>query len=138
MGMTTQQSLPAVRTHSSTSWAWVAVALTPVAWAVGLLSGFAGGEGQGEGVAAALVGVLGLLIVVAAPTAAVMLATDAVLAEQPSSRAALVVSVLALLVTLIAIPLLLTSGLGWLIAIGAVVVALAVFAWITYAGRRQV
>jgi len=134
--VTTQQSLPVPHAHSYTTWAWVAVALTPVAWAVGLMSGFAGGEGQGEGFASALVGVLGMLLMVAAPTAAVMLATDAVLAKQPSSQAVLVVSVLALLATLIALPLLLTSGFGWLIAAGVVVVALAVFAWITYAKRR--
>ena len=134
--MTVQERLPALHTHPYTKWAWVAVALTPVGWAIGLFGGLASGEGQGRSFASGLIGIAAIVLLVAAPTAAVMLATDGVLAKQHSSRAALVVSALALLATLVAMPILLTSGIGAVITTGLVVVALAVFASVTYGKHR--
>lgn len=126
--MTTQQNLPVHHSQPHTTRAWIAIVLTPLAWALGLLGGLAGGEGAGKGFLPALVGVIGMLVMLAAPTAAVMLASKAVIAQEPASRVVLVVAVLALIATIVALPLLLTSGLGWLVATAVVVAALAVFA----------
>ena len=79
---------------------------------MGLVGGLLAGEGQGEGVVEDLIGLAGILGMLALPTAAVMLATRSVVAREPRSRTVLVAAVIALVVTLTAMPLLLTSRPG--------------------------
>ncbi len=107
--------------------AWIAVALVPAGLVVGLAAALIGGEGPG-GVAGALF--LSLLSL-AAPTVAVILATQAVRAGQRSAGIALVVAgLLLLVVTFVWLPLLVISvGTGWFIALAVVAAVLAVFGW---------
>lgn len=134
--VTAQQDLPVDERHPYRTWAWAALVLTPLAWATGLVGGLLAGEGKGNGLVEALVGLVGLLVMLAAPTAAVMLATSSVVRQEPASRVVLVVAVIALLVTLVAMPLLLASGWVSLVATVVVLVALAVFARSTLPARR--
>ena len=110
--------------------------LTPLAWAMGLVGGLLAGQGQGDGIVEDLIGLVGILGMLALPTVAVMLATRSVVAQEPRSRTVLVAAVIALIVTLTAMPLLLTSGPVWLVATVLVLVALAVFARMTRPARR--
>ena len=134
--MTIHQNIPVRHAHEYAPWAWAAVVLTPLAWAMGLVGGLLAGQGQGEGIVEDLIGLAGILGMLALPTAAVMLATRSVVAREPRSRTVLVAAVIALVVTLTAMPLLLTSRPVWLVATVLVVVALAVFARMTRPARR--
>jgi hypothetical protein len=105
-------------------WAWIAVALTPAGWALGIVLAFLSGEGGAKGIGPVTAGLLGVVLFVAAPAAAVMLAVRAARAGHRSGRIAEMVSGSLLVATLF-----LTLLLGWIgLAVTAVVAAL-VFAW---------
>ena len=105
-------------------WAWVAVALTPAGWVLGIVLAFLSGEGEAKGVGPVAVGLLGILLFVAAPATAVVLAVKAARAGHRSGRIAVVVSGSLLVATLF-----LTLLLGWIGLVVTVVVAVLVFAW---------
>ncbi len=116
-------------------WAWVAVALTPAGWVLGIILAFLSGEGDAKGVGPVTLGTLGILLFVAAPAAAVVLAVRAARAGQRSGRTAVVLSGSLLLVTLVLT--LLLGGVG-LIIVAVVTVLVFVWArpWHAAAGRR--
>ena len=128
-------SVAAQQAHRYTIWSWVAVALVPVGWVVGVEGATRNATEGGGGVSLVLAAVVPVLVMVLAPTAAVKLATDAVRAEQPSGRGALVVSGSLLLATLVGLLSLGASGTGLVVVAIAFLVALGVFAWVT-GGRR--
>ena len=97
--------------------AWIAVASTPLGWALGIGLAFLSGEGEARGIGPVTVGILGVLLFVAAPAAAVILAVRAARAGYRSGRMVVAVSGSLLVVTLF-----LTLLLG---RIGLVVTALA-------------
>lgn len=101
-------------------WAWIAVALTPAGWASGIVLAFLSGEGEARGIGPVSLGLLGVLLFVAAPVTAVVLAARA---GHRSGKIAEIVSGSLLLATLF-----LTLLLGW---IGLIVTAV-----ITAAGSR--
>jgi hypothetical protein len=100
-------------------WAWIAVALTPVGWALGIVLAFLSGEGEAEGVGPVALGMLGVLLFVAAPAIAVILAVRAARAGPRSGRPAVVVSGLLLLATLVLTLLLGRIGLVVVVAVVA-------------------
>jgi hypothetical protein len=65
-------------------WAWIAVALAPAGWVLGIALALLSGEGQATGIGAVTVGIVGILLFVAAPAAAVILAVRA--ARPPAAR----------------------------------------------------
>jgi hypothetical protein len=105
-------------------WAWIAVALTPAGWVMGIVLAFLSGEGEGKGVGPVTLGILGILLFVAAPAAAVILAVQAARAGHRSGRIAETVSELLLLATL-----LLTLLLGRIGLIVTAAVAGLVLVW---------
>ena len=58
-------------------WAWIAVALAPVGWVLGIVLAFLSGEGEAKGIGPVTLGILGVLLFVAAPATAVVLAVRA-------------------------------------------------------------
>ncbi len=104
--------------------AWTAVALTPVGWAAGIVLAFLSGEGEAKGVGPVTVGLLGILLFVAAPATAVVLAVKAARAGHRSGRITVVVSGSLLVATLF-----LTLLLGWIGLVVTAVVAVLVLAW---------
>ena len=115
--MTTLKPQPA-HTDNSAAGAWAAVALTPVGWFFGFLNIAYSHLGDVVDVNQLITG---LLLFVAAPTSAVILAVHAARAGHRSGRIAVVVSGLLLLATLVVI---LLNG-GWIgLAVTAVVAAL--------------
>jgi hypothetical protein len=102
-------------------WAWIAVALAPVGWVLGIVLAFLSGEGQAKGIGPVTVGILGVLLFVAPPATAVVLAVRAARAGHRSGKIAVVVSGLLLGVTLI-----LTLVLGWIALVVIVVAAVLV------------
>ena len=119
------------------AWVLLAVALTPVGWALTVLLGFGfeGIAGTWPQLAAAfLMGLVSL----AAPTAAVIVATTSARAAPPSGRAPVVVSVVLLLVTLLALPFLVTGfGWGWVATLLVVAGVLGLAEWLHHAAARR-
>jgi len=106
--------------------AWIAVALTPYGWVLGIANfAFLSGEGEAKGIGP-VTGIQVALLLVAAPATAVVLAVWAARAGHRSGRIAVVVSGLLLLATLV-----LALLLGW---IGLVV--FAVVAVLAFLGAR--
>ena len=105
-------------------WAWIAVALTPAGWMLGIFLAFLSGEGEAKGVGPVTVGILGVLLFAAVPATAVVLAVKAARAGHRSGRIALVVSG-----SLLAATLFLTLLLGWIGLVVTAVVAVLVSAW---------
>lgn len=101
-------------------WAWIAVALTPAGWVSGIVLAFLSGEGGARGIGPVSVGLLGVVLFVAAPATAVVLAVHAARAGHRSGRIAEMVSGSLLVATLF-----LTLLLGWIgLVVTAVVAAL--------------
>ena len=92
-------------------WAWIAVALTPAGWVLGIVLAFLSGEGEAKGIGPVTLGILGILLFVAAPAAAVVLAVKAARAGHRSGRIAVMVSGSLLLATLVLTLLLVRIGL---------------------------
>ncbi len=105
-------------------WTWIAVALTPVGWALGIVLAFLSGEGDAKGAGPVTLGILGVLLFVVAPATAVVLATRTARAGHRSGKAAVTVSGALLLATLV-----LTLLLGRIGLIVAALVAVLVFLW---------
>ncbi len=105
-------------------WAWIAMALTPAGWVSGIVLAFLSGEGGAKGVGPVTAGLLGVLLFVAAPATAVVLAVRAARAGHRSGRIAEMVSGSLLVVTLF-----LTLLLGWIGLVVTAVVAVLVLAW---------
>lgn len=105
-------------------WAWIAVALTPAGWMLGISLAFLSGEGEAKGAGPVTAGILGILLFAAVPATAVVLAVKAARAGRRSGRIALAVSGSVLAATLF-----LTLLLGWIGLVVTAVVALLVFAW---------
>jgi hypothetical protein len=105
-------------------WAWIAVALTPAGWVLGIAPVFLSGDGRtlGIGVLGLSLETWGVLLSVAVPVAAVVLAVKAARAGYRSGRIAVTVSGALLLATL-ALALLFTP----LIGVIAVVVTALIF-----------
>jgi hypothetical protein len=101
---------------------WIAVASTPLGWALGIVLAFVSGEGEARGIGPVTVGILGVLLFVAVPAAAVVLAVRAARAGYRSGRTAVAVSGSLLLVTLF-----LTLLLGPLGLVVTAVAAVLVF-----------
>ena len=106
--------------------AWIAVALAPVGWVLGIVLAFFSGEGEAKGIGPVTLGIRGVLLFVAAPATAVVLAVRAARAGHRSGRIAVVVSGSLLLATLV---LTLLPG-----RIGLVVIAVA--AVLVFVGAR--
>lgn len=110
--------------------AWVALACTPVGWVLAIFAGFLWvGEACNNcgGVASWSLGTVPVvLLMVVAPTAAVILATGAARAGERSGQVAFAVSVLLLVGTFVVT---LDFTLGWIIALVMVVAVLTVFGW---------
>ena len=104
-------------------WAWIAMALTPVGWVIGMVLAFLTGEGWGAG--PVIVGLLGIFLFAAAPATAVVLAVKAARAGHRSGRIAVAVSGSLLAVAALCLPLL--FGLIGLVV--TAVVAVLVFVW---------
>ncbi len=104
-------------------WAWIAVALTPAGWVLGIVLAFLSGEGQAKGTGPVTLGLLGVLLFAAAPATAVILAVKAERAGHRSARIAEMVSGSLLVATLF-----LTLLLGRIGLIVTAVVAVLVFA----------
>ena len=104
-------------------WAWIAVALAPAGWVLGIALALLSGEGQATGIGAVTVGIVGILLFVAAPAAAVILAVRAARAGHRSAKVAVVVSGVLLVATLV-----LTLLLGTIALVVVAVVAVAVAA----------
>jgi hypothetical protein len=104
--------------------AWIAAALTPAGWALGIYLAFLSGEGEAKSTGTVTVGILGVLLFVATPAAAVILAVRAARAGHRSGRIAVVVSGSLLVATLV-----LTLLLGWLGLVVTAVVAVLVLLW---------
>ena len=107
--------------------AWIAVASTPLGWALGIGLAFLSGEGEARGIGPVTVGILGVVLFAAIPAAAVVLAVRAARAGYRSGKIAEMVSGSLLVVTLF-----LTLLLG---RIGLAVTALA--AVLVLAGVRS-
>ncbi len=105
-------------------WTWIAVALTPPGWVLGIVLAFMSGEGDAKGAGPVTLGTLGILLFVAAPATAVVLAVQTARAGHRTGRMAVTVSASLLLVT-VALTLLL-GRIGLLVV---AVVAVVVFAW---------
>jgi hypothetical protein len=105
-------------------WAWIAVAVTPAGWVLGIVLAFLSGEGGAKGIGPVTVGLLGVLLFVAAPATAVVLAVRAARAGHRSGRIAEIVSGSLLVATLF-----LTLLLGWIGLVVTTVVTALVFAW---------
>ena len=105
-------------------WAWIAVALTPAGWVLGIVLAFLSGEGEAKGIGPVTLGILGILLFVAAPAAAVVLAVKAARAGHRSGRIAVMVSGSLLLATLV-----LTLLLGRIGLIVVAVVTVLVLIW---------
>jgi len=122
--MTTSKPQPG-RADVLAALAWAAVALTPVGWFYGVLNIAYSHLGDVTDVSMMTAGVV---LFVAAPTAAAVLAAYAARAGQPSGKIAVIVSGLLLLATIVA---LLVYG-GW-IGLGVAVAAAAlVLAWVRF------
>ena len=104
--------------------AWIAVACTPLGWAMGITLAFLGGEGEAEDIGPVALGILGVLLFAAAPATAVILAVQAARAGHRSGRILAVVSGSLLVATLA-----LTLLVGWLGLVLAAVVAVLVAVW---------
>lgn len=105
-------------------WAWIAVALTPVGWVLGIVLVFLSGEGEAKGIGPVTLGILGILLFVAAPATAVVLAVKAARAGHRSGRIAVIVSGSLLLASLV-----LTLLLGRIGLIVVAVVTVLVLVW---------
>ena len=105
-------------------WAWIAVALTPAGWVLGVVLAFLSGEGEAKTTGPVILGTLGILLFVAAPATAVILAVKAARAGHRSGRIAVMVSGSLLLATLV-----LTLLLGGVGLIVVAVVTVLVFVW---------
>jgi hypothetical protein len=105
-------------------WTWIVVALTPAGWVIGIVLALLSGEGEAKGVGPVTMGLLGILLFVAAPATAVVLAIKAARAGHRSGRIAVVVSGSLLVMTLF-----LTLLLGSIGLVVTAVVAVLVFAW---------
>lgn len=102
--------------------AWIAVALTPYGWVLGIANfAFLSGEGEAKGIGP-VTGIQVALLLVAAPATAVVLAVWAARAGHRSGRIAVVVSGLLLLATLV-----LALLLGWIGLVVFAVVAVSAF-----------
>lgn len=121
---------PPARAQRLARWAWIAVALTPAGWVLGIVLAFLSGEGEAEGVAPVTLGILGVLLFAAAPATAVVLAVQTARAGHRSGKIAVMVSGSMLLATLV-----LTLLLGWIGMIVVAVVAVVVFLWVRPRGR---
>ncbi len=121
--MTTLKRAPA---HSGTlaRWAWVAVALTPAGWVTGIVLAFLSGAGEAGDIGPVTLGILGILLFVAAPATAVVLAVQAARAGHRSGSIAEMVSGSLLLATLFV-----TLLLGRIGLIAVAMVAVLVMAW---------
>lgn len=108
-------------------WAWIAVALTPVGWALGFFLALLSGEGQARGAGPVTLGLLGILLFVAAAAASVVLAVRAARAGHQSGRIAEAVSGVLFAATLV-----LTLLLG---VLGLIVIAVA--AVLVFVGARS-
>ena len=106
-------------------WAWIAVALTPAGWVLGIVVAFLSGEGEAKGVGPVTLGLLGVMLFAAAPATAVVLAVKTERAGHRSGRIAEMVSGSLLVATLF-----LTLLLGWIGLVVTAVVAVLVFAWV--------
>ncbi len=104
--------------------AWIAVASTPLGWALGIYLAVLGGEGAAKGIGPVTLGIAGVLLFAAAPATAVILAVQAARAGHRSGRILVVVSGSLLLATLV-----LTLLVGWLGLVVAAAVAVLVAAW---------
>ena len=105
------------------AWAWAAVALTPVGWFYGALAAAYSHLGDVVDVNQMITGVL---LFVAAPTSAFILAVHARRAGHRSGKIAVIVSGLLLLATIIVT---LRYG-GWIGLVVTAVVAVLVLAWV--------
>jgi hypothetical protein len=115
-------------------WAWIAVGLAPVGLILGVLGAFlAGGTGTALMLAPAL-------LILAAPTAAVILAVAAARAGQRSGRAAVVAAGVLLVAALALVlapwlfiptgpPLAISVSIQWIITLVMVIATLALFGW---------
>ena len=102
--------------------AWIAVALTPYGWVLGIANfAFLSGEGEAKRIGP-VIGTHVALLLVTAPATAVVLAVWAVRAGHRSGRIAVVVSGLQLLATLV-----LALLLGWIGLVVFAVVAVSAF-----------
>jgi hypothetical protein len=97
----------------------------PVGFAIGVAVALFAGEGRHGNV---LGWVVPAVLSLTAPTAAVLLALRAVRDREPAGRTAAVVTVVLLVLTLVALPLLVVSWLGGVLAALVVVVVLSVTA----------
>jgi hypothetical protein len=105
-------------------WTWIAVALTPAGWVLGIVLAFLSGEGDAKGVGPVTLGILGILLFVAAPATAVVLAVHTARAGHRSGKIAVTVSGALLLATLV-----LTLLLGRIGLIVVAVVTVLIFLW---------
>lgn len=115
-------------------WAWVAIGLAPVGLVLGALGAFlAGGTGTALMLAPAL-------LILAAPTAAVILAVAAAGAGQRSGKAAVAVASVLLAAALVLVfgpwlflptgpPLAISISIQWITALVMVIATLALFGW---------
>lgn len=103
-------------------WAWIAVALTPAGWVLGIVLALLSGEGEAKGIGPVTLGILGILLFVAVPATAVVLALRAAHAGHRSGGIAVMVSGSLFLATLV-----LTLVLGWIGLLVAAVAAVLVF-----------
>ncbi len=105
-------------------WAWIALGLIPVGLILGVLEAFAA-EGTGG-----RLGLVPALLILAAPTAAFILAVAAARAGQRSGTAAVVVAGVLLVAALV---LLLAGGISfgiqWITVLAMVIATLALFEW---------
>ena len=120
--MTTLKTQPGPA-QTLAAWAWAAVALTPVGWFCGVLAIAYSHLGDVTDVGTMTGGVV---LFVAAPTSAVILAVYAVRAGHRSGKVAVVVSGLLLLATIVVMSL---YG-GWIGLAVAAVIAMLVLAWV--------
>ena len=100
-------------------WAWIAVALVPLGLVLGVVIAFLLGEGD----QVFLLGLVPALVSLAAPVAAIVLAARVAQAGQRSGKAAVVVSGLLLVTTLAALPTLIYSFEGFVLVMGALILA---------------
>ena len=105
-------------------WAWIALALTPAGWVLGIVLAFLSGEGEATGIGPVTVGLLGVLLFAAVPATAVVLAVQAARAGHRSGRIAEILSGSLLVATLF-----LTLLLGPIGLIVTAAVAVLVFVW---------
>ncbi len=119
---------PAHAHTQSARGAWLAIAVTPVVWFVVIFVGFASGEDTSG--SPVLASAWASLVSAAAPAAAAVLAVRAARAGDRSGKAAAVVAAVLLVATFAFLPVLVISmGLGWIIALVVVAVTLGVLEW---------